>query len=84
MRRPFVFFLAAVAFCLAMLTLSLSYNTPTARAGDINERCNECIRKTAEAFETCLAKYPEGPQQQRCYDGFNTDTSHCYKNFCEQ
>ena len=84
MRRPFAFFLAAVAFCVLMLTLSLSYTTRTARAGDIHERCNECQRKTGEQYEACLAKYPVGPEQQRCHDEFNSDISHCFKNFCEQ
>jgi len=83
MRRPFNYFLAAVAFCVLVLALSLSFNTPTARAGDINERCNECQRKAGESYDACLAKYPV-EQQQRCHDGFNSDISHCYKNFCEQ
>lgn len=84
MRRPLAYFIAAVAFCVLMLTLSLSYSTRTARAGDIHERCNECIRKLVEQYDACLAKYPNPEEQQRCHDGFNSDVSHCYKNFCEQ
>ena len=84
MRRTFTYFIAAVAFCVLMLTLSLSFNTRTARAGDINERCNECTRKMAEAYEKCVARYPNPEDQMRCDEEFNRDVIHCYKNFCEQ
>lgn len=83
MRRPFTYFIAAVAFCVLMLTLSLSLGTPTAKAGDIHERCLNCQVKAQRQYDACLAKYPV-EEQQKCHDGFNSDISHCFKNFCEQ
>jgi hypothetical protein len=83
MRRPFDFFLAAAAFCVLLLTLSLSYAPPTAKAADLQERCNHCLMKTQAKYDACLAKYPV-EEQQRCHDEFNSDISHCHRNFCEQ
>ena len=83
MRRPYAYFLAAVAFCVFMLALSLSFNTPTAKAGDIHERCLDCSVKNFERYEACLAKYPV-EEQQRCHDDYNEGVVHCFKNFCEQ
>jgi hypothetical protein len=70
---------AALVFFAVVFALTLQ--TRTASAGDINERCNDCLAKTQRDYERCQEKYGF---DNRCDDQFNKDIVHCYRNFCEQ
>ncbi|HEV7892712.1 MAG TPA: hypothetical protein VGP08_19010 [Pyrinomonadaceae bacterium] len=79
MKRTLSSVSAALAFFAVVFALTLPPGT--ARAADINERCNDCLAKTQRDYERCQAKYGF---DNRCDDQFNKDIVHCYRNFCEQ
>jgi uncharacterized membrane protein len=82
MKRTFAYVSAALTFCLMMLALSLPATTRTVKAADINEKCNDCLARTAAHYNQCVATF--GELDPRCGEHFNQDIIHCYRNFCEQ
>jgi hypothetical protein len=81
MRRPLTHFSAALILLVLMLTFSLSFTTPTAKAVQPLDKCEECQRKVQAEYDRCIAKNPTDP---RCGDNFNEGIVHCYRHWCEQ
>jgi len=72
---------AALSFVVFVLALSLAGPARPARAADINELCNDCLRRTQEQYERCQAQFGF---DTRCDEQFNRDIVNCYRQFCEQ
>lgn len=81
MKRTFAYLSAALTFCLLMLALTLP-TTRTVRAAEDFEKCNACLKRTAEHYNQCVAIF--GELDPQCGERANQDTIICYRNFCEQ
>jgi hypothetical protein len=81
MRRLLSSLSAALVFVALALVLFQPYPARTARAADINERCNECLQRTGQQYERCQAQFGF---DTRCDEQFNRDIVNCYRQFCEQ
>jgi hypothetical protein len=81
MRRFLTSLSAALGFVALALVLFQPYQARTARAADIQERCNECLQRTAQQYETCQAQFGF---DNRCDEQFNRNIVNCYREFCEQ
>lgn len=79
MKRTLSPVAAALAFFAVVFALTLPPRT--ARAADINERCNECLLRTQQQYEQCQAQFGF---DNRCDDQFNRNIVNCYRQFCEQ
>jgi ABC-type dipeptide/oligopeptide/nickel transport system permease component len=81
MRR----FVSSLSVALVLVALALvlfqPYPARTARAADINERCNDCLLRTQAQYERCQAQFGF---DTRCDEQFNRDIVNCYRQFCEQ
>lgn len=82
MKRTFAYLSAALTFCLLMLALSLPYTTQTVKAAEDFEKCNDCLARTAQHYNQCVAIF--GELDPQCGERANQDTIICYRNFCEQ
>jgi hypothetical protein len=82
MRRFLTSLSAALLFVALALVLFQPYTTRTAKAADINEKCNECTVRNVQRYEQCIAIH--GETDQRCGEQYNQGVIHCYRNFCEQ
>lgn len=82
MRRVLSSLSAALVFVALALVLFQPQATRTARAADINEKCNDCTARNAERYEQCIAIH--GETDTRCGDHYNEGVIHCFRNFCEQ
>jgi hypothetical protein len=82
MRRPLVYFYSALTICALLLTLFLTYTTPTANAVEQPDPCVKCQAKVQKRLEQCEAK--SGGPTLECYDEFNLGIVECYATVCEQ
>jgi hypothetical protein len=71
----------SVALVFFAVVFALTLPTRTARAADINERCNDCLVRTQREYERCQAQFGF---DNRCDDQFNRNIVNCYRQFCEQ
>jgi len=76
--------LSSVSAALVFFALAFALSQParTARAADINEKCQDCLLRVQQRLDQCTAVH--GINETRCYDEFNQGIVHCYRNFCEQ
>ena len=81
MRRLIQSLSAALLFVALALVLFQPYPARTARAADINERCNECLQRIQQHYENCQAQFGF---DNRCDEQYNRDVVNCYRQFCEQ
>ena len=81
MRRFLTSLSSALAFVALALVLFQPYPARTARAADINERCNDCLLRTQQHYENCQAQFGF---DNRCDEQFNRDIVNCHRQFCEQ
>ena len=81
MRRLMTSLSAALLLVALALALFQPYPARTVRAADINERCNDCLQRTAQQYERCQAQFGF---DTRCDEQFNRDIVNCYRQFCEQ
>ena len=72
---------AALSFVAVMLALSLAGPVRPVRADDIHERCNNCLRRTAQQYENCQAQFGF---DNGCDEQFNRNIVICHREFCEQ
>lgn len=72
----------SAALVFAALAFALTQPARTARAADINEKCDECTVRNFDRFNQCQAVH--GQDYQRCYDDYNEGVVRCFRNFCEQ
>jgi hypothetical protein len=82
MKRVISSLSVALVFMALALTLFQPYPARTARAADINEKCEDCSARNNRQFEHCLEIH--GINHIPCYDAFNAGVVHCFRNFCEQ
>jgi hypothetical protein len=82
MRRLLSSLSAVLLFVAVALALFQPYPARTARAADINEKCNDCSLRNERQFEHCLEIH--GIDHIPCYDQFNDGVVQCFRNFCEQ
>ncbi|HEX8500495.1 MAG TPA: hypothetical protein VF659_07895 [Pyrinomonadaceae bacterium] len=82
MKRILSSLTAVLAFVALALALSQPYAVRTARAADINEKCEDCTVRNAQRYEQCIAVH--GETDQRCGEQYNEGVVICYRNFCEQ
>ncbi len=82
MRRLMTSLSAALLFVALAFVLFQPYPARTARAADINEKCNDCTVRNNRQFEHCTEIH--GINHIPCYDQYNEGVVHCYRNFCEQ
>lgn len=83
MRRVLSSLSAALLFVALALVLFQPYPAVrTARAADINEKCNDCTVRNAERYNQCIAVH--GELDSRCGEQYNQGVINCYRNFCEQ
>lgn len=81
MRRLLTSLSAALTLVALALVLFQPYPARTARAADINERCNDCLVRTSQQYETCQAQFGF---DNRCDEQFNRNIVNCHRQFCEQ
>ena len=72
----------ALVFIALALALFQPYPTRTARAADLQEKCDNCMAHVQARFEQCLEVH--GIDHIPCYDQFNDGVVICFRNFCEQ
>ena len=83
MRRVLSTLSAALVFvALALVLFQPHPAARTARAADINEKCEDCSIRNNRQFEHCLEIH--GINHIPCYDQFNEGVVICFRNFCEQ
>jgi hypothetical protein len=82
MKRVLSSLSAALVLVALALVLFQPYPAGTARAADINEKCNDCTARNAERYEQCIAIH--GELGSRCGEQYNEGVIHCFRNFCEQ
>ena len=82
MRRLLTSLSAALVFVALALVLFQPYQTRTAKAADINERCADCTARNAQRYEQCIAIH--GELDSRCGEQYNQGVIICYREFCEQ
>ena len=81
MRRFLQSLSAALLFVALALVLFQPYPTRTARAADLQDKCNDCLQRTQRQYEQCQAQFG---LVERCDNQFNEDIVRCHRNFCEQ
>ena len=82
MKRVLSTLSAALVFVALSLALFQPYPTRTARAADINEKCEDCSVRNFRQFEHCTEVH--GINHMPCYDQYNEGVVICFRNFCEQ
>jgi hypothetical protein len=82
MRRLLTSLSAALVFVALALVLFQPFPARTAKAADVNERCNDCTVRNAQRYEQCIAIH--GETESRCGDQYNQGVVNCYREFCEQ
>jgi len=83
MRRVLSSLSAALVFVALALALFQPYHAArTARAADLQEKCDDCTIRNNQRFEQCLEVH--GINHIPCYDQYNEGVVICYRNFCEQ
>jgi hypothetical protein len=83
MRRVLSSLSAALVFVALALALFQPYPVArTARAADLQEKCDDCTIRNARQFEHCTEVH--GINHIPCYDQYNEGVVICFRNFCEQ
>ena len=82
MKRVLSSLSVALVFVALALTMFQPYSARTARAADINEKCEDCSIRNNRQFEHCTEIH--GINHIPCYDQYNEGVVICYRNFCEQ
>lgn len=82
MKRVLSSLSAALVFVALALALFQPQAARTAKAADINEKCNDCTARNAERYAQCIAVH--GELGSHCGEQYNQGVINCYRNFCEQ
>lgn len=82
MRRVLSSVSAALVFVALALALFQPQSIRTAKAADLQEKCDDCTIRNFRQFEHCTEVH--GINHIPCYDQYNEGVVHCFRNFCEQ